>query len=63
MRKTSPNVCPHCQKDLPMALPPYMRVAKDADGVWRPMSGICKCLPGMYKFCVLDLCDLKNSGK
>lgn len=65
MRKTSPNQCPYCNRSLPMALPPYMRVSKGKDGIWRPKSGICQCDKPAYKFFVTDLADLKNkkSGK
>jgi len=63
MRKNNPNVCPHCRRSLPMTLPGYMRVQKDASGIWRPIGGICRCNDEMYKFCVLDLCEKKNSGK
>ena len=63
MRTTSPNRCPYCGKSLAMALPGYMRVEKCEDGVWRPSSGICRCDPEIYKFCVLDLCKKKNLGK
>jgi len=63
MRKTSPNRCGNCNKSIPFTLPPYMRISKGEDGIWRPKSGICKCDPEMYKFCVLDLCKKKNSGK
>ena len=60
-RKTSPNRCPHCGKSLPFTLPPYMRVKKGEDGVWRPIEyGICKCNKEQYEFCVLDLAEKKN---
>jgi len=63
MRKTSPNQCPYCNRSLPMTLPPYMRVSKGKNGIWRPMGGICRCDKEAYKFYVLDLCKKKNLGK
>ena len=61
-RKTSPMRCPQCGKTHPLCLPPYHRVEKGKDGVWRPMDyDICKCDKEAYKLLVLNLCDKLNA--
>lgn len=53
--------CPRCGKTHPLCLPPYMRVEKDEDGLWRPMDyDICKCDREAYEFLVVGLAEKKN---
>ena len=53
--------CAICGKQVPISLPPYMRIYKGEDGHWHVNEDICQCNKEMYKFMVLNLLKKKKA--
>jgi len=52
--------CAICGRQVPITLPPYMRIHKDKNGKWVESAGVCKCNKEMYDFMVLGLLKRKE---